>query len=304
MIKTIIWKIVDGLNLDSLISSKFRKNRFLIKFIPDSSFYADSRRKKITIEGVNFELNPSDLVQHVLFKPKLLTVGDYGIHHFLQQVKNKYHNHKEIFVLDIGANCGQFCLLFASFFRKHHPDKKVTIHAFEPNPYVFNLLSKNLSLNKSLSQGIKPIEKGLGENESLLEIQMPYRNSGAGSLLRNYQHEPNVTASVEITSIDHYFEKDSLTNKIHFLKIDVEGFEPMVLKGGDQTIQKFQPDLYIEMGQDEESQKFIYSFLWEKGYNIYAELDGSLIEVSDKNESLLIKESGLYNIFATTSRLF
>ena len=44
-------------------------------------------------------------------------------------------------ILDIGANVGMFSLSYASMF------KKAEIHCFEPVPFIYKYLRKNLEMN-------------------------------------------------------------------------------------------------------------------------------------------------------------
>jgi len=298
--KELIWIIVDKLNLDSLFSSSFRNNRLLNKFIPPSSYYGRYREKKIKIIGTNFIVNPSDLVQHTLLKPDLRIPEYYGIDKFIYGANCKYKENKVV-VFDIGANCGQFSLLCIANFLREFPNKEIIIYAFEPNPFVYQLFLRNLKQNKYFEKYVKVLNVGLGESETSLTIQMPYRNSGAGSLLRNYEHEENLTTAVKIISMDQFCIQANDLKNINFMKIDVENFEPYVLKGGEETISRYLPDIYIEMGQKEEIQQFIFDYLWGKGYNLYAELKDQFISLNEFNNKEIMVKNGLYNVFATTS---
>ena len=134
---------------------------------------------------------------------------------------------------------------------------------------------------------------------------MPLRNSGAGSLLRNYQNEPHEIHLVDIISLDEYIKEEKLANyDVCFLKIDVEGFENNVLIGASDLIDKNSPDIYIEMGQGEDGQKFIINFLKQKNYTLFAEIKTRLTKITDANEDSFIRMTELYNIFATCSKDF
>jgi FkbM family methyltransferase len=237
-----------------------------------------------------------------LLKPNVKKVENYGIEYLIKQARN--YKDEPVVVFDIGANCGQFSLLCMSEVKRKFPHTKISIHAFEPNPYVFERLNQNLELNKKLADNIKHFQKGIGEKKATLEIQMPLRNSGAGSLLRNYEHEPNEIHLVDIVSLDEHISKELITEKVAFLKIDVEGFEPKVLMGANKTISNNLPDIYIEMGQSEPIQKFIFNYLRERNYKIFAEIGTSLTPVTEANETYFINEISLYNVFATCSETF
>jgi tRNA1(Val) A37 N6-methylase TrmN6 len=51
-------------------------------------------------------------------------------------------------ILDIGANVGLFSLSYASIF------KGAEIHCFEPVPFIYNFLKKNLEINPHLNSSV------------------------------------------------------------------------------------------------------------------------------------------------------
>jgi len=58
--------------------------------------------------------------------------------------------------------------------------------------------------------------------------------------------------SIAVTSLDKYAADNSL-EKLHFLKVDVEGFELKVMEGGDFTIRKFRPYIIMEMRAEDDA---------------------------------------------------
>lgn len=297
--KKLLYYVIDYLNIDSIIGTYFRKSKSLVRLIPPYEFYSGDRRKRIKINGVKFIIEPRDLVQHILLKPDVLNTEDYGLK-YLMCCLEKYKD-SNVVVFDIGSNCGQFSLLGSDEIEDRFPNMKVSFHAFEPNPFVFKRLTQNYKLNQHLESNIKFFNKGIGSKEEFLEIQMPLRNSGAGSLLRNYQNEPNEVHLVEIIRLDEHVRSQEIKELIVFLKIDVEGFEPMVLTGASELIKSNLPDIYIEMGQGYEKQKFIFNFLREIGYELFADINSELSIVNHENEDSFIRDGGLYNVLARPS---
>ncbi|MGA0856806.1 MAG: FkbM family methyltransferase [Candidatus Nanopelagicales bacterium] len=59
----------------------------------------------------------------------------------------------------------------------------------------------------------------------------------------------------------------------NFIKIDVEGMELVVLKGGDATIIKNRPILYVENNRDkrfgEGTSESLIEYLWQLDYRLY-----------------------------------
>ena len=73
-------------------------------------------------------------------------------------------------------------------------------------------------------------------------------NSGGSRIIDSsydlISHENSST--VEQIKLDDFVEINNI-NFVDFIKIDVEGFEPFVLDGSTRTLEKFKPDLYIEI---------------------------------------------------------
>lgn len=92
---------------------------------------------------------------------------------------------------------------------------------------------------------------------------------------------------VEVKVLDEYF-KDIVVNPV-IIKIDVEGHEYEVLKGAFQLLEKFKPDLIVEILPDNKKKKEIYKFIEKLSYRCYAITNKSkltLIKLNTENEFL------------------
>ncbi len=129
-------------------------------------------------------------------------------------------------IIDVGANVGNTVKMFQRMF----PNS--SIHAFEPNPTVFEKLKNNCTNIKSLTLN----NLGVGDKKGSLTLNR-HSNSGATSF-KNPNSITNPTYSqkiidkiqVPVVTLSDYVQENSLSN-IDLLKIDVEGFEMEVLKG-------------------------------------------------------------------------
>ena len=136
--------------------------------------------------------------------------------------------------VDIGANKGVYTYLLAELVP--------FVHAFEPNPKMFSILSRGLPENAKAYDTALSDESGSGE---LLvprsERTRAYSNQGA-SLSRQKVSGEHGIVKVETRTLDSY----ALEN-IGFIKIDVEGYEHAVLKGAKETLAHCRPTLLIEL---------------------------------------------------------
>ena len=197
-------------------------------------------------------------------------------------------------VLDIGANCGQFSLKLAAALL-HQKVRQFVIHAYEPNPDIFDLLTANLALNPELSHHVFCHALALGKENGEMTLAYNPANSGGGSITQDPSHPPPIGRwskfhhPVRMARLDKTVESLSLAN-IDFIKIDVEGFEPEVLLGGETVIEKFHPWLYVEItpawlqGRGHSMEQFIGKLLaWN--YELLGEVDKEFIPYL-KNEQL------------------
>jgi FkbM family methyltransferase len=108
------------------------------------------------------------------------------------------------------------------------------VWAFEPNPKIYQSLQLNISKNNA-NNIVFPINFALGANDEY----MNFKDNGVGSTL----HKKG-KIKVAVTSLDQYLIKNP-TNKIDFIKLDVEGAEQAALLGAAETIKRFMPKLAI-----------------------------------------------------------
>ena len=284
-----VQKIVLRLRLEPIFLLLSHLNSSFLKWIPNPRFYS-SRNPSITVKrnGVYFQLDRSDYMQwHIYAKQP-----DESWKSTLRYLRNN------TIIVDVGANCGAFCLRVAQLANKKKLDN-FRILAFEPNPFVYEKLLKNLAINPQIAKYVVPVQEGLGNKEDTLTLRFNNSNTGNGSILLSQGREDEVV-SIIVNTLDRHLAKSTSTNlPVAFVKIDVEGFEPYVLEGAYRTIEKHMPTLYIEIteqwfNQYNRSQKDIFSELEARGYALYAEEKHGL-ELIDAN---LVYSDRQFNMLA------
>jgi FkbM family methyltransferase len=112
-----------------------------------------------------------------------------------------------------------------------------TVHAFEPNPPVFNLLKRNIEAN-GLTNVIAH-QKALADTPG----KMKFVGSSAFGHLNSVSGDG---VAVEVDTIDRVVKSLGLGH-IAAMKIDIEGFEPFALGGARQTLRRKRPPVvYME----------------------------------------------------------
>lgn len=151
-----------------------------------------------------------------------------------QQISSDFYPHKQLLVLarayvsggvvvDVGAHIGTVAVPLARVARH--------VIAFEPNPTSFAFLLRNAELN---TVSVDARKKGLSDVPGRASVVATNaRNAGAHTL-----SEGN---DVEISTLDAEVERAD------FIKIDVEGMELSVLRGGEKLIVRSHPALFFEV---------------------------------------------------------
>jgi len=191
---------------------------------------------------------------------------------------------------DIGANIGYYSILGC----KANPDLKVI--AFEPSvgPKVY--MTDNLKIN-GLENRIKIEPMALSNVNGEVEFYQ-ITNPKFPSIL-NLSGEHNMGAKKSLTSekikiqsirIDDY--KDS-KNTIDLIKIDTEGAEVEILKGGQQTILEKKPIIVLETLFNRNEAE-IEHLLSQLGYRFFNHTESGLQEVETLTREV---DNGVRNCF-------
>jgi FkbM family methyltransferase len=148
----------------------------------------------------------------------------------------------ETTIIDIGANIGTHTIGIAKYLTENNQKSKIV--AFEPQPFIFSLLQKNMErFVPTLEIDLKSC--GLSNVHTNIYMDMPnydvVENPGGYGLEWNEIPTQGKT-EVIVKTLDSF----QLEN-VSFIKIDVEGHENQVLEGAYDTIRKSKPVMIIEI---------------------------------------------------------
>jgi len=134
-------------------------------------------------------------------------------------------------VFDVGANKGQSMSKYLNWF------PKADIYGFEPSEEAFSVLKSNLSkysrtnlINTALGSDVGAKELAVGDNSERGSFH--FEETG-DEVVRRY--------SVRVETLDNFCLSNNV-NKINFLKIDTEGHDMDVLKGGKKMLSNHNVD--------------------------------------------------------------
>jgi len=144
--------------------------------------------------------------------------------------------HSRCFI-DVGANCGIYTVLGCTI----NPD--VHVVAVEPVPKVCAALARNVAMN-NLDSRVTILNVALSDADGTVPFHEA-EDSTMGSLaVDGYHGQHGRLIHVKCRTLDSIVEE--LGIEPDFLKIDVEGFEHLVLAGGGRVLSKFRPRIVLE----------------------------------------------------------
>ena len=142
-------------------------------------------------------------------------------------------------ILDIGANIGTHSIAFARNFKQ--------VHAFEPNEKLWRAFERNVSINGLTNVWLH--EMGLGDARGSVPFySIAKDNFGLGTALPVEQYDlPLQQIGVINIEVGDEIVRRQI-GQVNAIKIDVQGFEPQVLKGLRGTLRRDRPVLWVELG--------------------------------------------------------
>ena len=160
--------------------------------------------------------------------------------------------------LDIGANIGNHAASFSKYFGK--------IFAFEINEVVFHILQSN-----TVGTNIIPVHVGLSDQAGEVSFAENFEIMGAS---RIEVGSSDAAQQMKVVPLDTFARENALTD-VSFVKIDVEGHELQVLKGGAAFFQEQQPVLAFEahFATNPSEGKRVQELLESYGYSHFWEME-------------------------------
>lgn len=163
----------------------------------------------------------------------------------LKTIKKQLPNNPVMF--DVGANQGQYTsLLFSEI-------PEALIYSFEPSLSAFNKLNQKLGDHRNIHfynlglSDVKGVKKLYASKEASVQSTFISKNQSL------------FVEDVSVTTIDLFCEENDIEH-IHFLKIDVEGFEFQVLSGAKRLLNQKKIDfIQFEFGNHQKHTRHFLS---------------------------------------------
>jgi FkbM family methyltransferase len=151
---------------------------------------------------------------------------------------------------DIGAAAGLYTLELSKL-----AGPAGQVHSFEPVPFAHPKLTRLLGGRSSANVHHHQVALSVEPGQSVMSVPVGRRgpvtgrsflevgSAGQGS---NAEFQGQIGVDVEVQTLDGVCAAAELT-RLDFVKIDVEGAELQVLKGGQASIERFRPALLVEI---------------------------------------------------------
>lgn len=157
-------------------------------------------------------------------------------------------------IIDIGANIGDTVALF----RSYQVDQMV--YCVEGDPGYYELLQQNAKQFKN----VQLFRAFLGEETATATFEVD-KSEGTAKLNTVTSNE------IRLKKLDDLVKEDQLQN-VKLLKIDTDGFDLKIIRGGLQLIEEQKPVIFFEFDavsitEQKEDGPAIFKLLKERGYN-------------------------------------
>ena len=216
---------------------------------------------RISLRGMNYGLGGI-----------ITSSGEVNLVKMISKKLGQESGRKNIF--DVGANDGHY----AEVLLKEFPSE-TTLHCFEPSGFSFEKLSKRFDAHEN----VRLVNLGLGSKSESRELYFDTKGSGWASLYARqdtgFNHHLSNSEEISIITLDDYC-KDNGIDKIHFLKVDVEGFELEVFRGGQEILPNIDLIQFEFSFANYDSRTYLFEFFETLGdFKIFRVLQNGIYEI-------------------------
>lgn len=208
-------------------------------------------------------------------------------------------------VLDIGANIGAHTLHLAKAV-----GERGQVLAFEPTDYAFGKLRHNLSLNPQLERRVAALQVMLLDHSQAHEPPPVYSSWPLAPRTEavHPQHGGRLErcSGARAATLDQTL-RDQSVERVDLIKIDIDGFETLMLRGAVETLARFHPVLVMELApyvleERGSSLTELLDILGAAGYGIGDVATGRPLPLDEHILHRLIPRGGGRNIVARPLR--
>ena len=187
-------------------------------------------------------------------------------------------------LVDVGANYGIYTRFFSEY-----AGREGKVISLEPIDKTFDCLSSNVKKLRLSNVSLHKLALSDRAGESFMEIP-DYQQGGENMYEARIVDVPQDivdkrTVKINTSTLDNLLKDEKV---VDFIKIDVEGHELNVLKGGLEVLEKFKPMMLLEINgginKQNENAQSILSLLHTLDYQPFIRKDGQLQAVTNESD--------------------
>jgi FkbM family methyltransferase len=194
-------------------------------------------------------------------------------------------------VIEIGANIGVYSVFLDALIRSRPDARLKRVIAFEPALEPFGRLMDNLRANKT--RFVVPFRAAVANATAFRSFFEPEGHLTKGSLVAQFASifaptQEIIVVAIGAHELDYFFQNSSRV----LVKIDVEGYEPDLMAGFKDIVQRYRPDFLIEVlpGTPEALEEFDHLRAYERFLlTTNGPMHRSRLEVDEQNRDWLLQ---------------
>lgn len=209
--------------------------------------------------------------------------NDSGELFVAKYIQKKLKNESPLIIFDVGANVGDYSRAISAVFNSN-----ARIYSFEPSKKTYELFLASTKDHDNI------IPNNIGFSDKVYNQLLFTDSDGSGFASvyqRNLAHfgmKMDTSEEIALTTIDRYCLENGI-ERMHFLKLDIEGHELSALKGASEMIADKKIDfIQFEFGGcNIDSRTYFQDFyyLLKDNYRIYRILKDDIREVHGYKET-------------------
>lgn len=168
---------------------------------------------------------------------------------------------QEKVMLDIGSNIGQHSLILAPYCDK--------IYAFEPIPEIYKEFQNSIDANNY--KNVFLTNTAIGDKKETKSFYYNVANAGASTFIKNDSNSKLLHVNIEL--LESALPENQ---KFDVVKMDVEGYEAVVILGNKDVFLKNRPIFFLEFSpncinrEGSHSANEVINFFFENDFVIFA----------------------------------
>ncbi len=139
-------------------------------------------------------------------------------------------------VLDVGANFGQMTILLSKFL-----NNKGKVYSFEADDFIFSILEKNIQANRC--KNVETVFGVVSDKNNEMHFY-PEQDFERFQTYGSYGPNPNINVGRKVKTLT--IDSLGISEKISFMKFDIQGYDLRGMRGAVETIKKNKMPIIFE----------------------------------------------------------